>query len=127
MCLSSHWIGNHVLWVLNWMGLVAPFLATPPSFMVSGVFPALYVLMQALVETLPTVPEMRLNTELPLSAFDGISRAYLLCNLVTPVVLTNPRPEVAASPWALLVASLVRAFILTRPLFLYSYRPFLLY
>ena len=76
--------------------------------MVSGVFPALYVLMQALVETLPTVPEMTLNTELPLSAFDGISRAYLLCNLVTPVVLTNPRPEVAASPWALLVASLVR-------------------
>ena len=87
----------------------APFLATPPSFMVSGVFPALYVLMQALVEVLPAVPDMALNTELPLSAFDGISRAYLLCNLVTPVVLSNPRPEVAASPWALLVASLVRA------------------
>ena len=76
--------------------------------MVSGVFPALYVLMQALVETLPTVPEMTLNTELPLSAFDGISRAYLLCNLVTPVVLTHARTDVATSPWTLLLTSLVR-------------------
>ena len=77
--------------------------------MISGVVPLLYVIMQALVEVLPNVPEMSLNTELPLSAFDGISRAYLLCNLVTPVVLTHSRPEVSTSPWTLLLTSLVRA------------------
>lgn len=68
----------------------------------------LYVLMQALVEHLPVVPEMSLNTELPLAAFDAISRAYLLCNLVPPLVLTHTMTEVATSPWTLLLSSLVR-------------------
>ena len=64
--------------------------------------------MQALVEILPVVPEMSLNTELPICAFDGISRAFLLCNLVPPVVLNNTNEAIATSPWTLMIASLVR-------------------
>lgn len=76
--------------------------------MLSGVVPLLYVAMQALVEALPTIPTPSLNTELPLSFFDGMTRAYLLCSLIPPVVLTHTMPAVSTSPWTLLLTSLVR-------------------
>ncbi len=75
--------------------------------MKSGVVPALYTIMQALVEYLPVIPEMTLNTELPLAAFDGVSRAFLLCNIIPPVVLNHQLADVSTSPWTLLLTSLV--------------------
>lgn len=89
----------------------APMLGLPPSFMVSGVVPALYAAVQAIVDALPSVPIPSAELELPLSVLDGISRAYLLCSLIPPVVTTNSSSLLAASPWTLLVTSLVRDFI----------------
>ncbi|THU96339.1 hypothetical protein K435DRAFT_858649 [Dendrothele bispora CBS 962.96] len=85
-----------------------PYLLVPPSFMVNGVATTLYASVQAIVDALPSVPEMSLQMELPLSFFDGFSRAYLLCNLIPPVVTANPSPVIANSPWSLLLASFVR-------------------
>lgn len=77
--------------------------------MVSGVVPVFYGLVQAVVEMLPAVPPMSIHTELPLSIVDGFTRAFLLCNLIPPAVTANASPIIAASPWTLLVTSLVRA------------------
>ncbi|KAJ6490611.1 hypothetical protein C8R47DRAFT_1214904 [Mycena vitilis] len=88
---------------------VAPLLCIPPSFMVSGVIPVFYTVVQAIVEMLPAVPTMSIHTELPLSVVDGFTRAILLCNLIPPAVTTNSSPLIAASPWTLLVSSLVTA------------------
>ncbi|KAF9265825.1 hypothetical protein L218DRAFT_986023 [Marasmius fiardii PR-910] len=99
--------------------MACPLLLTPPSFMVSGLVPALYTAIQALVDALPAVPNPSLNLELPLSLFDGFSRAYLVCNLIPPVVTTNQNPILASSPWALLMASFLTAnggFFLTNML-----------
>ncbi|KAJ7256484.1 hypothetical protein B0H12DRAFT_1112308 [Mycena haematopus] len=89
--------------------MTAPLLCIPPSFMVSGVVPVFYSVVQAIVEMLPAVPEMSIRTELPLSVVDGFSRALLLCNLIPPAVTANASPVIAASPWTLLVTSLVTA------------------
>ncbi|KAG7086486.1 hypothetical protein E1B28_002436 [Marasmius oreades] len=99
--------------------MACPLIQVPPSFMVSGLAPALYTAIQALVDALPTVPEASLNLELPLSLFDGFSRAYLLCNLIPPVVTMNKDSALSLSPWALLVASFLTAnggFFLTNML-----------
>jgi len=87
--------------------LACPCLLVPPSFMVSGIAPIFYTAVQAIVDLLPAVPEMFLEMELPLSVLDGFSRAFLLCDLIPPVVTNNLYPGVAASPWTLLVTSLV--------------------
>ncbi|KAJ6502110.1 hypothetical protein C8R45DRAFT_975423 [Mycena sanguinolenta] len=89
--------------------MTAPLLCVAPSFMVSGVVPVFYTAVQAIVEMLPSVPEMSIHTELPLSIVDGFTRALLLCNLIPPAVTTNASPLIAASPWTLLVTSLVTA------------------
>ncbi|KAF7337970.1 hypothetical protein MVEN_02020600 [Mycena venus] len=89
--------------------MTAPLLCIPPSFMVSGVVPVFYAVVQALVEMLPAVPTMSIHTELPLSVVDGFTRALLLCNLIPPAVTANASPVIAASPWTLLVTSLVTA------------------
>ncbi|KAJ7112403.1 hypothetical protein C8R43DRAFT_1091484 [Mycena crocata] len=81
----------------------------PPGFMVSGVVPVFYGLVQAIVEMLPAVPEMSIHTELPLSIVDGFTRAILLCNLIPPSVTANASPIIAASPWTLLLTSLMTA------------------
>ncbi|KAF9228797.1 hypothetical protein BS17DRAFT_724628 [Gyrodon lividus] len=85
--------------------IAGPLLGTPPSFMVSGLYPILYVMMQALVDTIPSLPSMTLNTELPLSFLDGHTRAMLLCTLIPPAILSSSSPVVASSPWALLLSS----------------------
>ncbi|KIJ63273.1 hypothetical protein HYDPIDRAFT_29533 [Hydnomerulius pinastri MD-312] len=87
--------------------ITGPLLGIPPSFMVSGVYPVLYVLMQALVDSIPVLPPMALTTELPLSFLDGHTRAMLLCSLIPPAILSASSPVVASSPWALLLSSLV--------------------
>ncbi|KAI0685152.1 hypothetical protein BC835DRAFT_546481 [Cytidiella melzeri] len=89
--------------------ITSPYLGVPPSFMVSGVVPILYIAMQAAVEKLPSVHSMSLSSELPLSFMDGVSRAYLLCNLIPPAVLTNSSSAISTSPWTLLLTSLVTA------------------
>ncbi|KAF8839888.1 hypothetical protein BDN67DRAFT_969420 [Paxillus ammoniavirescens] len=85
--------------------VAGPLLGIPPSFMVSGVYPILYIMMQALVNVIPNLPTMALNTELPLSFLDAHTRAMLLCSLIPPAILSSASPVVASSPWALLLSS----------------------
>ncbi|KAG5643574.1 hypothetical protein DXG03_000669 [Asterophora parasitica] len=86
--------------------VVGPLLGFTPSFVVSGVVPALYAGTQALIDALPVVPDITAELELPLSIVDGFTRAYLLCNLIPPAVTTHAVPAIASSPWTLLLASL---------------------
>lgn len=67
----------------------------------------LYASIQAVVEILPAVPSPSLGLELPLSIVDGLTRAFLLCNLIPPTVTAHASPIVANSPWTLLLTSLV--------------------
>lgn len=76
--------------------------------MVSGVIPLLYIGMQAVVESMQAVQPLTLNSELPLAFMDGLSRAYLLCNLIPPAVLTSSSTTISTSPWTLLLTALVR-------------------
>jgi hypothetical protein len=76
--------------------------------MLSGAVPLLYIGMQAWVEFMQTVPELTMSSELPLALLDGLTRAYLLCNLIPPAVTTHSSPTVATSPWTLLITSLAR-------------------
>ena len=75
--------------------------------MVSATFPLLYAISQAIVEFIPSVPLPSAANELPLALLDGISRAYLLCNLIPPPVTGNTSQSLAHSPWTLLLTSLV--------------------
>ncbi|CAL1703390.1 unnamed protein product [Somion occarium] len=77
--------------------------------MISGVFPALYTGIQAIVDKLPSVPTPSLTYELPLAFMDSLSRAYLLCNLIPPVILNHSSEIVSTSPWTLLLTSLLTA------------------
>lgn len=86
----------------------APYLGITPSFMVSGVIPLIYIGMQAVIEFLAEVQPLTLSSELPLALIDGLTRAYLLCNLIPPAVLTHSSNAVAQSPWTLLLTALVR-------------------
>ena len=83
--------------------------------MLSGAVPILYVVMQAWVEFMKTVPELSMSSELPLAALDGLSRAYLLCNLIPPAVLLHSVSTISTSPWTLLMTSFVRVHVPSRP------------
>ncbi|KAF9234487.1 hypothetical protein BU15DRAFT_78972 [Melanogaster broomeanus] len=87
--------------------IAGPLLGTPPSFMISGLYPMLYILMQAVVDAIPVLPSMSIHTELPLSFLDGHARAVLLCSLIPPAILGSSSAVVASSPWALLLSSFV--------------------
>jgi len=76
--------------------------------MLSVVPPGMYIAAQAIVEYIPVMPSMSLNTEFPLSFVDGFTRSMLLCSLIPPVVVTHTSPVIASSPWTLLLTSLVR-------------------
>lgn len=82
-------------------------LAVPPSFVLSGVSPGVYIAAQTIVEYIPVIPSMSLSTELPLSIVDGFTRALLLCSLTPKPVITHASPVIASSPWTLLLSSLV--------------------
>ncbi|OJA15553.1 hypothetical protein AZE42_08167 [Rhizopogon vesiculosus] len=89
--------------------IIGPLLGVSPSFMLSGVSPGTYIAIQTIVEYIPVLPSMSLNTELPLSLVDGFTRAMLLCSLIPPAVVTHASPVIASSPWTLLLSSLVIA------------------
>ncbi|KAF6764663.1 hypothetical protein DFP72DRAFT_839726 [Ephemerocybe angulata] len=102
-------LATTLLVVYGGEAITAPMLGIPPSFMVSGIVPAMYATVQAIVDALPFVPEISAQLEIPLSIVDGITRAYLLCNLIPPTVTTNSSSLIASSPWTLLVTSLITA------------------
>ena len=87
----------------------APLLGVPPSFLVSGVYPITYALIQTGIEWIPSVPDFSLQLELPLSFLDAFSRTLLLVEAIPGMVLNSPYPQIAGSPWALLMTSLVRS------------------
>ncbi|KAG2124480.1 hypothetical protein BD769DRAFT_1606927 [Suillus cothurnatus] len=89
--------------------IIGPLLGVPPSFVLSGVPPGVYIAAQAIVEYIPVIPPMSLITELPLSIVDGFTRALLLCSLIPKPVITHASPVIASSPWTLLLSSLVIA------------------
>ncbi|KAG1856688.1 hypothetical protein DFJ58DRAFT_879259 [Suillus subalutaceus] len=89
--------------------IMGPLLGVPPSFVLSGVSPSVYIAAQAIVECIPVIPPMSLSSELPLSIVDGFTRAWLLCSLVPKPVITHASPVIASSPWTLLLSSLVIA------------------
>ncbi|KAF9793037.1 hypothetical protein BJ322DRAFT_1032670 [Thelephora terrestris] len=90
---------------------IAPFLGVPPSFLVSGVYPITYILIQTGIEWIPSVPDLSLQLELPFSFLDALSRTLLLVHAIPSMVLNSPHPQIASSPWALLVTSLLSANI----------------
>ncbi|KAG0706503.1 hypothetical protein DFH29DRAFT_901404 [Suillus ampliporus] len=69
--------------------IIGPLLGVTPSFMLSSISPGIYIAAQAVVEYIPVLPSMSLNTELPLSLVDGFTRAVLLCSLIPPSVIAN--------------------------------------
>ncbi|KAL1947262.1 hypothetical protein VTO73DRAFT_14223 [Trametes versicolor] len=89
--------------------VTCPALAIPPSFMLSGVVPAFYTAVQAAVEKLPSVPTPAFENEVPLAVLDGMTRAYLLCNLIPPMVTAHTSPAINSNPWTLLLTSLFTA------------------
>ncbi|THG92943.1 hypothetical protein EW145_g8527, partial [Phellinidium pouzarii] len=84
-------------------------MSVSPSFVFSPVVPALYAALTSLVEISPWLPAMSFKTEFPLSFFDGISRAFLLCQLIPPVVTAHSQPAIASSAWTLLLTSMIAA------------------
>jgi hypothetical protein len=76
--------------------------------LVSGVYPITYVLIQTGIEWIPSVPDLSLQLELPFSFLDALSRTLLLVHAIPSMVLNSPHPQIASSPWALLITSLVR-------------------
>ncbi|KAG1778437.1 hypothetical protein EV702DRAFT_1196426 [Suillus placidus] len=89
--------------------IIGPLLGVPPSFVLSGVSPCVYIAAQAIVEYIPVIPSMSLSTELPLSIVDGFTRALLLCSFIPKPVITHASPDIASSPWTLLLSSFVIA------------------
>jgi hypothetical protein len=83
-------------------------LGVPPSFLISPVFPGLFVGAQAIIDALPAVPPPSLHLELPLAMLDALTRAFLLCSLIPPSVTAHTSQVIALSPWTLLLTSLVR-------------------
>ncbi|KAI0323849.1 hypothetical protein GY45DRAFT_515461 [Cubamyces sp. BRFM 1775] len=89
--------------------VTCPALAIPPSFMLSGVVPAFYTAIQAAVDKLPYVPIPAFENEVPLATLDALTRAYLLCNLIPPMVTAHTSPAINSNPWTLLLTSLFTA------------------
>ncbi|KAI6138888.1 hypothetical protein BKA82DRAFT_4229825 [Pisolithus tinctorius] len=100
--------GEAMISALHWQVHIS---LCPASFMLSGATPLLCVVTQALVESIPAfmIPIPSFNTELPFSIFDAYNRAFLLCSIVPPVVLSSPAAGASGSPWALVLSSLVLA------------------
>ena len=92
----------------------APWLGLRPTFLLSGAAPLVYLGTNALVDSLPAVPELSLFTELPLSLLDGLTRALLLCDFVPPMITTHTSRAVSTSPYTMLLTAFVRPNLCTR-------------
>ncbi|KAH9842957.1 uncharacterized protein C8Q71DRAFT_720352 [Rhodofomes roseus] len=114
-----------LLVVFGGEAISAPALGIPASFMISGAGMGLWAAVQTIVDKLPAVHAPSFQTELPVSLLDGFTRAFLLCNLIPPMIVGHPTEAVATSPWSLLVTSLVTAnggfFIVNTMSFLQPY------
>jgi len=88
---------------------LAPWLQFTPSFLTIPRYPLLFAAAQVVINILPTVPSMSIHTELPLSFFDALTRAFLLTTSNPGFIVKHASPEVASSPWVLLVVSLIMA------------------
>ncbi|KIY48277.1 hypothetical protein FISHEDRAFT_73841 [Fistulina hepatica ATCC 64428] len=102
-------LGTTLMVVYGGEAMTNPFLGLPPSFMLNGVGVTLYTVAQIVVDALPFLPAPSFETELPLSFVDGITRAYLLCDLIPPVVVANTSEPIASSAWTLLLSSFITA------------------
>ena len=107
MTCRSNYASYELGMLTNGIYMIDSLLGLTPSFMVSGIGVGLYATVQAFIEILPVVPAPSFALELPLSIVDGFTRAYLLCNLIPPVVTTQVSSTIAGSPWTLLLSSLV--------------------
>jgi hypothetical protein len=87
---------------------IAPWLGLQPTFFVSGAAPLLYLSTSALVDSLSTVPELSLFTELPFSLLDALTRAILFCNIVPLMITAHTSLTVSTSPYTLLLTAFVR-------------------
>ncbi|KAI9446760.1 hypothetical protein H4582DRAFT_1804919 [Lactarius indigo] len=100
---------TNFIMVFGGEAVVAPYLGLQPSFFLSGSYPFLFLGIGALVDSLPTVPELSLFTELPLAILDGFTRATFLCNFVPPMITAHASPAVSNSPYTLLLTAFVAA------------------
>ncbi|PVF98314.1 hypothetical protein CPB86DRAFT_758712 [Serendipita vermifera] len=89
--------------------LCSPWLQFTPSFLTMPIYPLLFMGAQVLINALPSVPEMSIYTELPLSFFDALGRAFLLTTGNPGFIIKHASPAVSSSPWALTVSSLFLA------------------
>ncbi|KAH9999097.1 hypothetical protein BJV77DRAFT_1127860, partial [Russula vinacea] len=109
---NEHCVRNFaasLLMVFGGEAVVAPWLGLQPTFLISGVVPLMFLSASALVDSLPTVPELSLFTELPLSLLDGLTRAMLLCNFVPPMITAHTSPAVSTSPYTMLLTAFIAA------------------
>ncbi|KZT61725.1 hypothetical protein CALCODRAFT_490980 [Calocera cornea HHB12733] len=94
------------------IGLVAPsgaLLSQTPSFLLSPTYPLLFLAGEVLVYFCPPLPSPSLPTELPLSVLDAFTRVGLLTTLAFGPIVSHPVREVAQSPLALILASILLA------------------
>ncbi|KAG8756686.1 hypothetical protein FRC14_002822 [Serendipita sp. 396] len=87
----------------------SPWLQFTPSFLTMPAFPLLFMGAQVFINTLPYIPPMSIHTELPLSLFDAVTRAFLLTTGTPSFILNHVSPTISSSPWALTLSSLILA------------------
>ncbi|KAG8833263.1 hypothetical protein FRC17_011038 [Serendipita sp. 399] len=87
----------------------SPWLQFTPSFLTMPAYPLLFMAAQVIINALPSVPPMSIHTELPLSLFDAVTRAFLLTTGTPGFILNHVSPVISSSPWALTLSSLILA------------------
>jgi hypothetical protein len=87
--------------------IAAPWLGLQPSFLVSGTIPTMFLSAHALVDLLPTVPRVSINTELPLTILHAFHRTILLCTVIPRAVAGHASPAIATSPYSLLLTAFI--------------------
>lgn len=78
--------------------------------MISPTITLLFIWSHTVANALPEalVPNMDIQTELPLSLLDAMTRSMLVCDGVVFLIKNNPNPLLRTSPMALLITSTVR-------------------
>lgn len=110
---SSSLMKNMPVLLRTWCHLrLAALLVVPPSFMISPTITLLFIWSHTLANALPEIliPNLGIQTELPLSLLDAMTRSMLVCDGVVSLIKNNPNPLLRVSPTALLVTSVVRLF-----------------